>query len=111
MPNQLAENFAIAAIKAQPLDYAKAVFHDTWRVFGWKRAIFPNAPTYDEYIFGYRSLPVPSWDQATSARTTPTSPLTSTVIRSPTSSRRSLRSSGCGSAYVWLPGSVYGAHP
>ncbi|HXL19160.1 MAG TPA: hypothetical protein VN961_16720, partial [Streptosporangiaceae bacterium] len=64
VPNQLAESFAIRAIKAQPLGYAKAVFHDTWRVFGWKRAIFPNAPTYDEYIFGYRSLPVPTWDRA-----------------------------------------------
>ena len=64
VPNQLAENFAIRAIEAQPLDYAKAVFKDTWRVFGWKRVIFPNAPTYDEYIFGYHSLPIPKWDQA-----------------------------------------------
>ena len=64
MPNQLAENFAIRAIEAQPLDYAKAVFDDTWRAFGWKRVVFPNAATYDEYIFGYRSLPIPSWDDA-----------------------------------------------
>jgi hypothetical protein len=64
VPNQLAESFAIRAIEAQPLDYARAVFDDTWRVFGWKRVVFPNAPTYDEYIFGYRSLPVPSWDKA-----------------------------------------------
>jgi hypothetical protein len=33
-------------------------------VFGWHRVVFPNAATYDEYIFGYRSLPVPTWDQA-----------------------------------------------
>ena len=64
VPNQLAENFAIRAIEAQPLDYAKAVFSDTWRVFGWKRVVFPNARTYDEYIFGYRSLPIPAWDDA-----------------------------------------------
>jgi hypothetical protein len=64
VPNQLAENFAIRAIEAQPLDYAKAVFADTWRVFGWKRVVFPNAATYDEYIFGYRSLPIPSWNDA-----------------------------------------------
>ena len=64
MPNQLAENFAIRAIEAQPLDYAKAVFDDTWRVFGWKRVVFPNAATYDEYIFGNSSLPIPSWDDA-----------------------------------------------
>src|SRR6202035_972514 len=64
VPNQLAENFAIRAIEAQPLDYAAAVAKDTLRVFAWKRTIFPNAPTYDEYIFGYRSLPIPKWDQA-----------------------------------------------
>ena len=64
VPNQLAENFAIRAIEAQPLDYVKAVFHDTWRVFGWNRVVFPNAATYDEYIFGYRSLTIPSWDNA-----------------------------------------------
>ena len=64
VPNQLAENFAIRAIEAQPLSYAKAVFDDTWRVFGWHRVVFPNATTYDEYIFGHRSLPVPAWDGA-----------------------------------------------
>ena len=65
VPNQLAEKFAIRAIEAQPLGYAEAVFDDTWRVFGWKRVIFPNAATYDEYLFGYHSLPIPSWDDAT----------------------------------------------
>ncbi len=64
VPNQLAENFAIRAIEAQPLSYATVVFDDTWRVFGWHRVVFPNAPTYREYIFGYRSLPIPTWDQA-----------------------------------------------
>jgi hypothetical protein len=64
VPNQLAENFAIRAIEAQPLSYAKAVFDDTWRAFGWHRVVFPNAPTYDEYLFGHRSLAVPTWDQA-----------------------------------------------
>jgi len=34
VPNQLAENFAIRAIEAQPLGYAKAVLDDTWRAFG-----------------------------------------------------------------------------
>jgi len=68
VPNQMAEDFAIRAIKAQPLDYARVVFDDTWRVFGWKRVVFPNAATYDEYIFGYRSLPIPSWDKASLGR-------------------------------------------
>ena len=108
VPNQLAENFAIAAIKAQPLDYAKAVFHDTWRVFGWKRAIFPNAPTYDEYIFGYRSLPVPAWDKADlgpydsyAAAYVHGDPLTHVVAPFANVIRGYQR-------YVWLPGSGYG---
>jgi hypothetical protein len=67
-PNQLAEKFAVSAIEAQPLDYAKAVFDDTWRAFGWKRVVFPNPPTYDEYLFGYHSLAVPLWDGASLGR-------------------------------------------
>ncbi len=43
LPNKLAEDFAIRAIEAQPLDYAQAVLDDTWRVFGWKRQVFPQA--------------------------------------------------------------------
>jgi hypothetical protein len=108
VPNQLAESFAIRAIKAQPLDYAKAVFHDTWRVFGWKRAIFPNAPTYDEYVFGYRSLPIPAWDQADlgpydsyAAAYVHGDPLTHVVAPFANVIRGYQR-------YVWLPGSVYG---
>ena len=108
VPNQLAENFAIRAIKAQPLDYAKAVFHDTWRVFGWKRVIFPNAPTYDEYIFGYRSLPIPAWVQTDSgpygsstAAYVQGNPLTQVVSPFADVIRGYQR-------YVWLPGTVYG---
>jgi len=58
--NQLAEDFAKRAILAQPLEYVKTVAHDTIRVFEWKRHVFPDAPTYDEYLFGYKSLGVPS---------------------------------------------------
>jgi len=108
VPNQLAESFAIRAIKAQPLDYAKAVAKDTLRVFGWKRVIFPNAPTYDEYIFGYRSLPIPAWDQADlgpydsyAAAYVHGDPLTHVVAPFANVIRGYQR-------YVWLPGSVYG---
>ena len=44
VPNQLAENFAIRAIEAQPLDYAKAVFDDTWRVFALEAGDLPERP-------------------------------------------------------------------
>jgi hypothetical protein len=108
VPNQLAENFAIRAIRAQPLDYAKAVFHDTWRVFGWKRVIFPNGPTYNEYIFGYRSLPIPEWDQArigpydsSAAAYVHGNPLTQVVSPFADIIRGYQR-------HVWLPGTVYG---
>jgi hypothetical protein len=108
VPNQLAENFAIRAIKAQPLDYATAVAKDTLRVFGWKRVVFPNAPTYDEYIFGHRSLPIPTWDQADlgpygsyAAAYVHGDPLTHVVAPFADIIRGYQR-------YVWLPGSVYG---
>ncbi len=108
VPNQMAENFAIRAIEAQPLDYARAVFDDTWRVFAWKRAVFPNAATYDEYLFGYRPLPIPSWDQAHlgrydsyAAAYVHGSPLTQIVDPFAAIIRGYQR-------YVWLPGTVYG---
>ena len=108
VPNQLAENFAIRAIEAQPLSYAKAVFDDTWRVFGWKRVVFPNAPTYDEYLFGYRSLPIPAWDQASlgpydsyAAAYVHGNPLTQVVAPFANVMRLYQR-------YVCLPGTVYG---
>ena len=61
LPNQLAENFAVRAIEVQPLSYARAVADDTFRVFAWKRTVFPNAQTYDEYLFPYRPMAIPSW--------------------------------------------------
>jgi hypothetical protein len=105
--NRYAEDFAIRAIEAQPFDYAKAVFHDTWRVFGWKRIVFPQAATYDEYLFGTHSLPIPSWDRANLGRyhtyasfyvrgnavTDVVDPF-ATIIR-------------VYQEYVWLPGTIY----
>jgi hypothetical protein len=108
VPNQMAENFAIHAIEAQPLDYARATFDDTWRVFGWKREVFPQAATYDEYLFGYHSLPIPSWDKAHlghygsyAADYVQGNPLTQVVAPFATIIRGYQR-------YVWLPGTVYG---
>ena len=108
VPNQLAENFAIRAIEAQPLGYAEAVFHDTWMVFGWKRIKFPQAATYDEYLFGTQSLPVPLWDDANLGRYTSYAaayvqgnPLTQVVDPFAVIIRDYQK-------YVWLPGSVYG---
>jgi hypothetical protein len=65
LPNKLAEKFAIAAIEAQPLAYARTVFHDTWKVFGFKREVFPNPATYDEYVFSRHPLGIPSYNLTT----------------------------------------------
>jgi hypothetical protein len=106
--NQLAEKFAIQAIESQPLSYAKATFDDTWRVFGWKRTVFPQAATYDEYLFGYHSLAVPDWNQAKlgpydsyAAAYVHGDPLTHVVAPFANIIRGYQR-------YVWLPGTVYG---
>jgi hypothetical protein len=108
VPNSLAEDFAIRAIKAQPLDYARTVFDDTWRVFGWKRVVFPQAATYDEYLFGSRSLPIPKWDQAElgrwdsyAAAYLQGNPLTKVVSPFAVIIRGYQR-------WVWVPGTVYG---
>jgi len=107
-PNSLAENFAIRAVEAQPLDYARAVFDDTWRVFAWKRYVFPNAQTYDEYVFGYAGTPIPSWDRAHlgkyhsyAAAYVQGNPNTQVVEPFAALIRDYQR-------YVWLPGTVYG---
>jgi hypothetical protein len=108
-PNQMAEDFAIRAIEAQPLDYLSAVFDDTWRVFTWKRVIFPNPQTYDEYKFGYASVPIPSWDDGRglgryhtyAAAYLQGNPLTQVVSPFAPIIRGYQR-------YVWLPGTVYG---
>jgi len=108
VPNSLAENFAIRAIEAQPLDYAKAGFGDTWRVFAWKRHVFPNAQTYDEYLFSYKGTPIPSWDRAPlgkyhsyAAAYVHGNPNTQVVDPFAPIIRGYQR-------YVWLPGTVYG---
>jgi hypothetical protein len=108
VPNELAKNFAIRAIEAQPLSYARAVFDDTWRVFDWKRVEFPNAQTYDEYKFSYRSEPIPSWNDAHlgryhsyAAAYVHGNPLTQVVAPFANVIRGYER-------YVWLPGTVYG---
>ena len=108
VPNQMAKDFAIRAIEAQPLSYLHAVFDDTWRVFRWKRHIYPNRQTYDEYIFGYHSQPIPSWDTADlgpyksyAAAYVHGNPLTQVVAPYANIIRGYQR-------YVWLPGTVYG---
>jgi hypothetical protein len=59
--NKLAKDFATRAIKAQPFAYVKVVGSDTWRAFGWKRHRYPDAGTYDEYLFSYTPMKIPTW--------------------------------------------------
>jgi hypothetical protein len=105
LPDSLAQRFAVKAIEAQPLDYAKTVFHDTWRAFYWPRSAFPNAATYDEYLFGYHSLRVPDSPshgyRNTAAYYLQGNPLTRVVEPYAGVMRVYQR-------YAWLPGTVYG---
>ncbi len=104
--NKLAQEFAVKAIEAQPLAYARTVFDDTWRAFGWDRTSFPNAATYDEYLFGYHSLEIPPRDptggyssaMAFYARGNP-----STAVVNPFAGAIRVYE-----RYFWLPGTVYG---
>jgi hypothetical protein len=108
LPNKLAENFAVRAIEGQPLTYARVVFDDTWRVFAWKRHVFPNAQTYGGYVFGPQPVPIPDWDNATigpwnsyAAAYAHANPLPQLVAPFDTIIR-------VYQEYVWVPGTVYG---
>jgi hypothetical protein len=107
LPNSLAQQFAIKAIEAQPGAYARTVFDDTWRSFDWSRSVFPNAQTYDEYLFGYQSVPissghrVPGYSSSAAAYLAGGNPLTQVVNPFAGAIRVYQR-------YVWLPGTVYG---
>jgi hypothetical protein len=103
--DKLAERFAIAAIEAQPLDYARAVGDDTVRSFDWNRSVFPNGQTYDAYLFSPQPPAVPAGPyggyssvEADYARGNP-----QTVVVNPFAAviRDYQR-------YAWLPGTGYG---
>jgi hypothetical protein len=49
--NTLLTNFAIRAVEAQPLDYAKTVFFGTMLSFGFPRIAYPGAGT--TYYYGF----------------------------------------------------------
>lgn len=54
--NERAGEFAWAAIRAQPVDYARVVVRDTLRAFWWKRTVYPQPPTFRKYEFPVRPL-------------------------------------------------------
>jgi dolichyl-phosphate-mannose-protein mannosyltransferase len=103
--DKLAERFAVRAIEAQPLDYARAVWDDTVRSFEWNRSVFPNPGTYDAYLFGYQShvIPVTPYRGYPSAAAYYVRGNPATVIVSPFA--QVIRGY---QRYVWLPGTVYG---
>ena len=103
--DRLAERFAVRAIEAQPLDYARAVWDDTVRSFEWNRSVFPNPDTYDAYLFGYQShaIPVTPYRGYSSAAAYYVRGNPATVVVSPFA--QVIRGY---QRYVWLPGTVYG---
>jgi hypothetical protein len=104
--NKLAERFAVAAIEAQPLDYARTVWDDTVRSFEWNRSVFPNGQTYDAYLFGPQPLAVPAGSpyggypsaEAYYARGNPQTAVVNPFAAVIRDYQR----------YVWLPGTVSG---
>jgi len=106
LTNTLAEEFAVKAIEAQPLAYARTVFDDTWRAFAWNRTVFPNSATFDEYLFGYHSLDIPAGHphggypsaEAYYAHGNPRTTIVNPFAKAIRVYQR----------YVWLPGTVYG---
>jgi hypothetical protein len=108
LPNQLAENFAIRAIEAQPADYLRAVYDDTWRVFGWKRIVFPNKQTYDEYLFSAQPIPIPTYNKA---KLGPYGSYASAYVHGNPNTQVVQPFAGIMKVYqeyVWMPGTVYG---
>jgi 4-amino-4-deoxy-L-arabinose transferase-like glycosyltransferase len=107
VPNKLAGEFAVKAIESQPLDYARTVFDDTARAFALQRTVFPNPSTYDEYLFGYDSVPVASghaaggYPSSAAAYLGGGNPRTQIVNPFAAIIRDYQR-------FVWLPGTVYG---
>jgi hypothetical protein len=103
--NKLAEKFAVAAIEAQPLDYAKTVWDDTVRSFDWSRQVFPNAATYDEYLFGYHSISIPGskFDGYSSPEAYYARGDARTVVVNPFA--KAIR---VYQRYIYLPGTLYG---
>lgn len=103
--NALAERFAIKAIEAQPLDYARAAWDDTVRSFEWNRSVFPNPQTYDDYLFGYTSphIPLSPFGGYATPEAYYVRGATATAIVNPFASliRAYQR-------WIWLPGTVYG---
>jgi hypothetical protein len=105
LPNGLAQKFAIKAIEAQPADYLKVTFDDTWRSFYWPRSVFPNAATYDEYLFGYRSLKIsqsPTYGYPSPAAYYEQGNALTRVVNPYAGLLRVYQ------RYFWLPGTVYG---
>lgn len=62
-PRQVAltKDFALRAIKAQPLDYTGAVLTSLGRTFEWRHPVYPDPSTYYMYRFGTEAKPLPSW--------------------------------------------------
>ena len=108
LTDQLGENFAERAILHQPLGYLQIVAYDTIRVFEWNRYVYPNAQTYNEYLFGYKSQPVPGWAHGQTG--TFTSPVAYYIRGNPLTDVVEPFAGGMRvwQRYVFVPGTVYG---
>ncbi|MEU6745234.1 hypothetical protein ABZ914_03290 [Spirillospora sp. NPDC046719] len=60
----LAGRFAVAAIEAQPLGYARVVARDTLRAFAWRRTPYPRPFTFQEYRFPAKERPLTAQERS-----------------------------------------------
>lgn len=99
--DRLAGDFAVRAIRAQPMDYATAVGDDLARTFQAGHPVFPDGETYRYYLFRSWSIVPP----AEASRRIRAYGHGSAVTRVTQSCARLLRAY---QRYVYLPGVLFG---
>ncbi|MFC9969280.1 hypothetical protein ACFVH6_00095 [Spirillospora sp. NPDC127200] len=100
--NDLAGEFAFAALKAQPGDYLKVVGRDVVRAFAWERTVYPSPWTFQKYEFPDRTVKL-NKDQARVARAYTGSAGPRKVVEPYAGWMRGYQD------HVFLPGTVLGA--
>ncbi len=100
--NDLAGEFAFAAIREQPGDYLRVVGRDVARAFAWERTVYPSPWTFQKYEFPERTAKL-NKEQARVARAYTGSAGPRKVVEPYAGWMRAYQE------HVFLPGTVLGA--
>lgn len=80
--SKLGSEFALLALRRQPIDYLRVTAEDVARTFTWRRdTTFPDARTAIQYQFRSRNIRVPGWAPIGNLREYQTGSLTSRMVR------------------------------